>query len=229
MLLPGFDNVELYKQQASKFVGSQEIISLSKIDEVNSSSGLTSREALCNCQCSGEANFVSCINTARTTDGVSIFSLDPFSSRWQTTALRIFGASSENSNGSRKNTNFFEHGELPDGPGGQIFFEVAYLQDTEPRIVRGYTGPVSCASRDLCEQQCAGKSQFESWSMRCNATKSSSIDNEAMEGGLVAGIAVVGVLIVALLVSYFRRKQLVQGAVQGGAPQQPRAGTVWRS
>lgn len=133
------------------------------------------REALCNCGCTGEANFVACWNTAKTTVGVSTFSRDPFSAgkRWKTTALRIFGAGSDNINGSRKNTNFFESGDIPDGPGGQVFFEVAYLQDLEPRIVRGFTGPVSCASRSLCEKQCAGQPQFESWSIKCNATASS--------------------------------------------------------
>ena len=57
-----------------------------------------------------------------------------------------------------------------DGPGGQLFFEVAYLEDTSPTIVRGFTAPIQCSTRGLCERQCIGKAQFEAWSARCNRT-----------------------------------------------------------
>lgn len=158
--------------------------------------GLLAPEALCNCGCHPLANFVYCQNTAATTVGVSTFALDPSSAavaatvgggagggagRWVSKALRYFRDGSPGQLAGRDATSFFENAVLPDGPGGAMYFEVAYLSDTAPpavpgaaparsaEIVRGVTSEVRCDAAPLCDAQCAGEPQYAAWKARCSS------------------------------------------------------------
>jgi hypothetical protein len=101
-LPPGFNSRNTYESVAQKFVGSQQILSFSHVSASASSTDGISAEALCNCECNATANFVACFNTAKTTVGVSTFSVDPYTRRWTASALRVKG-----------NVNYFEKGSLP--------------------------------------------------------------------------------------------------------------------
>ena len=183
----GFADRALYQNASALFVGAQAIESFSSASVHGPSGGsikghgLPAPEALCNCACYAEDNFAYCRNTAKTTVGVSTFAWNPFSSgggRWEGRALRYFTAGSAGIQDGRVATNFLEQAVLPSGPGGPVFFEVAYTGDvaadeaasTPPRsaeMVRGFTGAVSCDAAPLCDAQCAGYLQYADWRAGC--------------------------------------------------------------
>jgi hypothetical protein len=181
----GFDDLALYQKAAPLLVGAQPILSFSSASaagpngSVVDGHGLPAPEALCNCACWGLDNFAYCQNTAKTTVGVSTYFLD--GTVWRARGLRYFAAGSEGWRAGRIRTSFHEVARLPDGPGGQMLFDVSYLNDQEsnvslssdePRarsaeVVRGRTGPVACSAAPLCNVQCAGVPQYDSWFQRC--------------------------------------------------------------
>ena len=183
----GFDDLELYANASKHFVGAQRFLSFSSASahgsdgQVVDGHGLPAPEAFCACACHGQDNFVYCQNTAKTTVGISTFWLESVDGldkevRWRGRGLRYFSAGSEGSKSGRTRTSFTETARLPDGPGGAIFFEVAYMNDdytsTSPHsrsaeLVRGRTAPVSCDAHALCDQQCSGVAQYEAWRKGC--------------------------------------------------------------
>ena len=186
----GFDDLELYVNASRRFVGAQKFLSFSSASahgpngQVVDGHGLPAPEAFCACACHGIENFVYCQSTAKTTVGISTFWLESVDApdrdqvRWRGRGLRYFGAGSQGSKSGRTRTSFTETARLPDGPGGSIFFEVAYMNDddasTSPHsrsaeLVRGRTAPVSCDAHALCDRQCSGVAQYEAWRRDCGA------------------------------------------------------------
>ena len=189
--LPGFDDLALYQNVTTRFVGAQAFVSFSSASahgpHGSSVSGHTAPapEALCNCACFALPDLVYCQNTAKTTVGISTFafgSVSGASSGWTGRALRYFADGSAGAVAGRFYTSFLEAAVLPEGPGGPIYFEVAYTADTtassasglrgdqptrSAEVVRGYTGPVDCAAAPLCNTQCAGVAQYETWRQGC--------------------------------------------------------------
>ena len=173
---PGYDDIELYRNASSKLVGAMSILSFSSAsaDGPHGSSisghSLPAPEALCNCACYPLANFAYCQNTAKTTVGISTFSMD--GDKWISVALRYFAADSPGAKAGRTRTNFLERATLPQGPGGPMLFDVAYTSDGtinshRAELVRGRTGGVSCDAAPLCDKQCAGVGQYEAWKAGC--------------------------------------------------------------
>jgi hypothetical protein len=89
----GFDDLNMYTNASASFVGAHQMVSFSVADGNGkhvAGHGLPKPEALCNCECKAEANFVFCYNTAATTEGISTFYYNPLDSRWESSALRFF-------------------------------------------------------------------------------------------------------------------------------------------
>lgn len=179
-LLSGFDDLPRYSNASTLLVGAAPIRTFSSASASGGNGshinghGLPAPEALCNCACFAAANFVWCQNTARTTVGVSTYHYDPFSLRWEGRALRYFTSSSHGATAGRDGTNFLERAVLPEGPGGAVYFDVAYTGDLtadgtrSAELVRGATGPVSCEAAPLCNAQCAGVAQYQKWRHGCS-------------------------------------------------------------
>jgi hypothetical protein len=179
--LPGFGDLPLY-QNASRFlVGAQAFVSFSSASAHGArGQNLTGHvspapEALCNCACFALPDMAYCQNTAKTTVGVSTFAYNSaFDGRWTGRALRYFAGGSPGAEAGRFYTSFLESARLPDGPGGAIYFEVAYTADVvapgerSAELVRGHTGAVDCAAHALCDVQCAGVAQYEAWRKGCS-------------------------------------------------------------
>jgi hypothetical protein len=179
--LKGFDDMARYQNATTLLVGAASIVSFSSASASGPTGatinghGLPAPEALCNCACFAADNFAYCQNTAKTTVGISTFSYDPFSERWESRALRYFAAGSPGADANRTRTNFLERAVLPDGPGGAMFFEVAYTDDSteadssvrSAELVRGATSPIDCAAASLCDRQCGGVEQYAAWRAGC--------------------------------------------------------------
>ena len=188
--LRGFGDLQLYRNASSQLVGAQAFVSFSSasahgpLGQSISGHAAPAPEALCNCACFALDDFAWCQNTAKTTVGVSTFSYSPFARRWEGRALRYFAEGSAGDLAGRGGNSFVETAVLPDGPGGAVYFEVAYVGDTSndtvacgtqrpcrsAELVRGFTTAVDCAHAALCDAQCAGVAQYDEWRKNCSFT-----------------------------------------------------------
>lgn len=183
----GFADRQLYTAASARLVGVNRFETFSTARYANGkleSHELPFPEALCNCACWPADNFVYCHNTAKTTVGVSSFAYDPWQRQWIGKALRFFGPQSPGWASGRRETSFLGNARLPDGPGGAMYFDVAYINDQEADtdaaaaargaawpaavLVRGKTSQVDCAAHELCDQQCAGVPQYTAWRASCD-------------------------------------------------------------
>ena len=200
--LPGFGDPALYQNASAALVGAQAFLSFSSASAQGprgfnvTGHSAPGPEALCNCACFALDDFAYCQNTAKTTVGVSTFAYSPFSERWEGKALRYFAAGTPGDAAGRIGNSFLESAVLPDGPGGAIYLEVAYVGDVDndaarcetevcrsAELIRGHTTPVSCTYHTLCDAQCAGVAQYEAWRKGCGRANAPATGGGGSGGG----------------------------------------------